>query len=98
VRELEEEAGYSAGRVEELGSFLTTPGITDERMHAFVAWDLERVGQRLEVDEAIEVEVVSASDALAMATDGRMVDGKSMLTVLWAARAGYLDGSSAGGS
>lgn len=97
VRELEEETGYTAGRVEKLASFLTTPGLTDEWMHAFVARDLREVGQRLEPDEEIEVRVVGVSEALAMARDGRMVDGKSMLTLLLAEGAGVLgEGGGAG--
>src|SRR5262249_23665782 len=47
-REVEEESGYRAGRLEPLGSILTTPGFTDEVIHLFAAHDLVRSAQRLD--------------------------------------------------
>ena len=90
ARELEEETGYRARNLKELGTLLTAPGLTDERMHAYVATGLTHVGQRLEVDEEIEVLPTPAGEALAMATDGRIQDAKSRLVLLWAARLGML--------
>ncbi|MBW2422161.1 MAG: NUDIX hydrolase, partial [Deltaproteobacteria bacterium] len=54
ARELEEEAGQRAGRIETLGSILTTPGFTDERIHLFAAYDLSPVPRRPDDDEVIE--------------------------------------------
>ena len=51
ARELEEEAGQRAGRLQPLGAIWTTPGFTDERIHLFAAFDLEAVPQRLQQDE-----------------------------------------------
>lgn len=82
-RELIEETGYEAGRVEALCQFYTTPGMTDELMHAFVARDLVHVGQRLEATEKIEVELIALADVLQMVRDGRIVDGKSIATLLY---------------
>jgi hypothetical protein len=48
------------------------------------------VGQKLEEDETIEVEIVDAREAVAMATTGRLRDAKSMLAILLADRAGLL--------
>ena len=53
-RELAEETGKRAGRIEPLGSILTTPGFTDEQIHLFAAFDLEDVPQALDDDEIIE--------------------------------------------
>ena len=89
-RELVEEAGYEAGRLERLTSFYTTPGMTDERMAAFLATELRQVPQRLEEDERIEVKVRSVSEVLAMIDRGEIVDGKTVLTILFALRAGLL--------
>lgn len=77
-RELEEETGHRAGRVTKLGEFYTSPGFTDELMHAFLAQDLEFVGQKLEPGEEIEVEPVDLDEAFAMAADGRLRDGKTI--------------------
>jgi len=90
ARELEEEAGFRAGRLEQLGRFLTTPGMTDELMHAYLASDLSPTGQRLMEDEEIRVEVVPVSKALAMIDRGELVDAKSMLALFLALRRGLL--------
>jgi ADP-ribose pyrophosphatase len=89
-RELIEETGYRADRIESLGTFLTSPGLSDETMHAFVASGLTHVGQSLEDNEDIEVERVTATEALAMLDDGRLADAKSMLALLLAVRRGYV--------
>ena len=90
ARELEEEAGYRPGRVIPLGSFYTTPGMTDELMHAFAAVDLQQSAQDLEEDERIEVHVVDAAESMRMVEDGRLMDAKSMLALLLAERRGLL--------
>jgi len=89
-RELIEETGYRAAKLEPLVEFLPSPGMSDERMFTFLATGLTQVGQDLEEDESIEVEIVPASDAIAMASDGRLEDGKSILAILLAARLGRL--------
>lgn len=93
-RELREETGFEASRWRPLGSFLTAPGLTDELMHAFVATGLTRHAQSLELDEDIRVTPVPIAHALAMASDGRITDAKTMLVLLLAQRAGLLDGPS----
>lgn len=89
-RELIEETGYEASEVKRLGSFLTTPGVTDEQMHGYAATGLRHVGQALEEDEHITVAVRSVSDVLGMVRSGEIEDAKSMLTVLLALEAGVL--------
>lgn len=90
VRELEEEAGYRAGKVEHLGTFFTTPGMTDEAMHAYVATGLTKTAQHLMEDEEIRVEVVPVVEAMKMIDRGDLVDAKSMLALLLAQRQGKL--------
>src|SRR5262245_8971538 len=46
-RELVEEAGYEAGRLESLGEALADPGLTDERIYFFLARDLRAVSREL---------------------------------------------------
>lgn len=87
ARELEEETGYRADRIEHLVDFYTSPGFCDELMRVFTADDLAFVGQRLEPHEDIEVDVVTTADALAMIDDGRIIDGKTIAALyLWARR------------
>lgn len=93
ARELEEETGYRPARVDSLGSFYTTPGMTDELMRAYLASGLTHVGQHLEEDEAIRPELVAPGEALSMLDRGELMDAKSMLTLLIAARRGLLGGA-----
>lgn len=90
VRELEEEIGYTSLSLRLLGTFFTTPGLTDEIMWTYAATKLRFVGQRLEADEKIQVEVVTPEEAFAMIDDGRMMDAKSMLALLLARRQGLV--------
>ncbi len=93
ARELEEETGYAAQEIIPLGRFYTTPGMTDELMHAYAATGLREVGQRLEADEEIEVELLDEHEAIAAANNGRLEDGKSMLAVLLAETRGMIRNS-----
>jgi ADP-ribose pyrophosphatase len=89
-RELVEETGYKAAKFTHLGWYYTTPGLTDEKMYAFAATNLTHVGQDLEEDESIQVELIPAAKAVGLITSGRIRDAKSMLAILLAHRAGYL--------
>ncbi len=86
-RELEEETGYHAERLELLGEFFTSPGFCDELMRVYVADGLEWVGQRLEPHEEIEVGIVSRDETLAMIDDGRIRDGKTIAAIAMTQRA-----------
>jgi len=78
LRELEEEAGYAARTITPLCEFYTGPGICTERMHAFVARDLQPTAQRLDPTEDIQATVVDLDRALRMIADGQIVDGKTI--------------------
>lgn len=78
ARELEEECGYRAGRVESLGMFYTSPGFADERMHVFLATELVPVDRRLEPGEEIDVELCSADDLERRIASGEVRDGKTL--------------------
>ncbi|MFM7135450.1 MAG: NUDIX hydrolase [Planctomycetota bacterium] len=82
VRELAEETGYRAGRIEPAGVFWMSPGILRERMHLFVAHDLVAGEQALEPGELIRPRVVAWPEAVAMCLDGRISDAKSIAGIL----------------
>ena len=86
ARELEEETGLRAGRLEKLGWIFTTPGFTDEKIHLYAAFDLTDVGTRPQDDEHIECVRMPLSDALALVWSGELNDAKSALALLHAAR------------
>ncbi len=82
MRELAEETGYNAGSIESLGSFYTSPGFTDELMHAFVASDLRPCAVELQPDERIEVVVRTVDEFERLVTSGDICDGKTLATFL----------------
>lgn len=86
ARELEEEVGQRAGRVEELGWIWTTPGFADEKIFLYAGFDLAPVDSRPEDDELIETFRVSLDDALKMIWRGDITDAKSALALIHAAR------------
>ncbi len=86
AREMEEEVGYRPGRLEKVGSILTTPGFSDERIDIFVATDLTRSEMNLDPDELIEVVEVSSAEVLRMIDEGEIEDAKSIIALLMAAR------------
>jgi ADP-ribose pyrophosphatase len=81
-RELLEETGYLAGRLQPIGSFYTSPGILSEKMFAFAAFELEKQKQQLEEGEDIELIEVAFDEAVQMIRDGQIQDGKSIATLL----------------
>jgi len=81
-RELVEETGYRAGRIEAAGSFWMSPGILRERMHLFVAEQLTPGPQELEAGEQITTRIVAWDDAVAMCLDGRIDDAKTVAGIL----------------
>jgi len=86
ARELKEETGWTAGRVEPLASIYTTPGFTDEVIHIFTASDLSPGEAELEKDELLEVETVRFSEALRRIASGGIADSKTAFALLFASR------------
>jgi len=81
-RELEEEAGIRAERLERLAFFYTTPGFCDERMSVFRATELTEVPARPEKDERIERRWFAAHEVDAMVDAGEVREGKTLVALL----------------
>jgi len=82
-RELAEETGFRAGSITRLFDYYVSPGILDERMHAFVARDLLAGEQNLMLDEQIETEIVRFDDAIVSIKNGQIEDAKTIATLLY---------------
>ncbi len=82
-RELLEETGAEAARLDRLTTIHTTPGFTDERIHLFAAWGLTMRGHQREADEFMEVHPLALSRILGMLKDGEITDAKTMVAVLF---------------
>ena len=85
TRELLEETGCIAARVEPMTTIYTTPGFTDEKIHLFMASVLTMGESRREADEFIEVVTLPLTEVLLMIERGEIVDGKSIVAILFAA-------------
>jgi ADP-ribose pyrophosphatase len=85
ARELEEELGLVAGRLEKLSEFFISPGFLSEKMWLYLATELRQTEQKLEDDEAIEIVRLSIDRALQMITDGEIEDAKTIIGLLLAA-------------
>src|SRR5207244_6701371 len=64
ARELEEELGFVAGKLEKLSEFFVSPGFCAEKMWLYLATDLTETAQRLDEDEIVEVVRLPFSRAL----------------------------------
>jgi ADP-ribose pyrophosphatase len=85
-RELQEETGHRAGRLEKLGWIWTTPGFTDEKIHLYAAFELETALSRPEDDEVIELVPTPLDEALDLVWRGELTDAKSAIALIYAAR------------
>ena len=86
ARELEEELGVVAGRLEQLSEFYTTPGFCAERLWVFLATELRETERRHEEDEIIEVVRMPFARALEMVAAGEIDDAKTIIGLLLAAK------------
>ena len=77
-RELIEETGYSAAEWHQLGTITPLPGCSDERIHIFLALNLQTAEQHLDDDEMLNVHQLKLEEALQMIVDGEISDGKTI--------------------
>ena len=82
AREVQEETGFRAGRLEPLGWIWTTPGFTDEKIWLFLGEELTPVPQELQDDEVLSVERMPLEEAIEMALTGQITDAKTICALL----------------
>lgn len=84
MRELAEEVGAQAGCLELLSSYWVAPGVSDERLHLFLATELSFGARQAEGPEEsrMTTQRLDLADAEAMVADGRIVDAKSIVGLL----------------
>lgn len=85
ARELLEETGCTAAKMERLTTIWTTPGFTDERIHLYLATGLTRGATKHEADEFIELHTFGLAAVLRMIEAGEITDAKSVIGLLFAA-------------
>ena len=85
ARELKEELGLVATRLEKLSEFFVSPGFCEEKMWVYLATELSEGEQALEDDEILEVVRLPIVDALEMITSGEIQDAKTIIGLMLAA-------------
>lgn len=80
-RELAEETGLAASRMESLGVMHSSPGVFDEQIHLYLATGLVQGQAEPEHYEDIEVVRIPLPEALKMATVGEITDSKTMVAL-----------------
>lgn len=91
IRELEEEIGVTAAKIEKLTEFYVSPGFLTEKMFVFLATELTDTAQNLEEDELLTIERHSFPALFEMIRRGEIEDAKSIAGLILAgARLGHL--------
>jgi ADP-ribose pyrophosphatase len=85
-RELGEETGYQAKKWTPLVEYFASPGFLGESMKVFLAEGLIAGDAHPEDDERIDFRLVRLSELLDMVDEGKIIDGKTLTTVLLYAR------------
>ena len=83
LRELEEETGYKAKKMEYLGKIVTSPGFSDEYIYIYKAFNLCKGKDGLEdEDEFIDLMEISIDKLKEYIKDGKVIDGKTISAVM----------------
>ena len=85
ARELREELGLVAARLEKLSEFFVSPGFCEEKMWVYLATELSEGKQLLEDDEILDIVRLPMADALEMITSGEIQDAKTIIGLMLAA-------------
>lgn len=84
AREIREETGMEAGKLQKVGEFYLAPGYSTEFMAVFLATDLKHNPLEADDDEFLEVEKVPVGEAVQRAERGEIPDAKSLAALFLA--------------
>jgi ADP-ribose pyrophosphatase len=84
AREIREETGFAADKIEKIGDFFLAPGYSTEFMHVYLARELRHDPLEADADEFLSVEKLPFAEAIQMAERGEMPDAKSLAALLLA--------------
>ena len=86
LRELEEETGYKAGKIEYLISTVAAPAYCSEKVDIYVAMDLIPSRQHLDENEFVELESHTVAELCEKIFAGEISDSKTVAGILAYAR------------
>ena len=81
-RELQEETGFKAGKMQSLGGFFTAPGFCDEYLHLYIATDLTPSYLPPDDDELIDLLPVTIKEAKHLIEENKIRDAKTIAGIL----------------
>ncbi len=82
LRELSEETGYTAGKLEKLTEFYPSVGYTTEVLHIYLATELSPGACHPDENEVLEVMEMDLEEVYRMVMDGKIGDGKTIAAVM----------------
>lgn len=82
AREIEEETGYRASRIDPLLSFEPMVGMVDSPHHLFLARDLERVGEPTEVTESARLQWIPLSSVQNLIAKGEIWNSGTLIALM----------------
>lgn len=82
IRELKEETGIIAGKIDYLFKFYSTPGFSNEIIHLYAAYDLEFGNPNPDEDEYIDILKIDVDEAIQMIFNGEIIDSKTVSAIL----------------
>ncbi len=82
VRELSEETGFTAGKMVKLGAICTSPGISSEVLHLYLALDLRAGKSHPDENEFLNVVKMPLSELVALCMSGEVDDAKTVAAAL----------------
>jgi ADP-ribose pyrophosphatase len=83
IRELAEETGYRASRVQPISSFYTSPGFADEMLHLYYVDKVDTGDQQLDEDEFVDVHLYTREEIVRMISAGDVRDAKTLVALFW---------------
>ena len=84
AREIREETGMEAGKLQKLGEFYLAPGYSTEFMVVYLATDLKHNPLEADDDEFLELEKIPVQKAMEMSERGKVPDAKTLAALLLA--------------
>ena len=84
-RELEEEIGVRAAKIEKLTEVYVSPGFLSEKMYVFLATDLIESAQNLEDDELLKIDRIALGEFKNLIASGAIEDAKTIIGLIFAA-------------
>jgi ADP-ribose pyrophosphatase len=84
AREIREETGFAADKIEKIGAFYLAPGYSTEFMHVYLARELRHDPLEADADEFLSVEILSIAEAIQRSERGEIPDAKTLAALLLA--------------